>query len=203
MKIERLTELDMDKITDELSYDADLCQNILLNASEELLSKLILERGSCYEISAIGGDATYYEWTDEMIDSTSSEEEAIQIAENAVNSGKWAGYTIVILQIPETIDDLEIDADTFEVWRYYVPEFDEYDIDDDTIEKFRESFNKFLNNARSNDCDDEEQIAWDWAVDVDDVEIPECFCDEDGNVEDEDELSGYLYSLALRFMEEQ
>lgn len=202
MKIERLTELNMDKITDELSYDADLCQNILLNASKELLSKIILERGSCYEISAVGGDAAYYEWTDEMIDSTLSEEDAIQIAENAVNSGKWAGYTIVILQIPEAIDDMEIDADTFEVWRQYVPELSIDDIDEDTVEELRKSFNNFFDNAHPDDYEGNEEIAWAWAIDVDDVEIPQYFLDKDGNVEDEDELSEYLYSLAIKWMEE-
>lgn len=200
MKIEKLNELNIDNIRDQLSYSSrqELCADILVGASDELLSKVVLEKGSCYEIAAVGGDSECYEWTEETIGDTRSESEAIAIAEKAVNSGDWEDYTIVILQIPDTIDDIEIDADVFEVWRHYVPETQ---IDESEVEKFRESFRKFLSRINLYDYDDASDLAWNWAIDVDDITVPSKFLDKDGNVKDEDELSNYLFNVAYPIAE--
>ena len=125
MKIEHLNKLKIDDIRDELSYNDELCSNILAGLSDELLSTVVLAQGSTYEIAVISDDTENYDFTDELIEQASSESEAIEIAEQAVNSGDWQGYTVVILQIPDCIDDIEIDADTFEVWRHYVSESSE------------------------------------------------------------------------------
>lgn len=203
MKIEHLNKLKIDTIRDELCHynREELCSYILGRISDDLLSKVLLEQGSDYEVAVISGDEDSYCWTDETIGDTHSEEEAIAIAEKAVNSGDWQGYTIVILQFPECVDVTEIDADTFEVWRHYVPESPECELTDDELNKFRESFNKYFDSLK--DCKDAEDIAWNWAVDVEDVEFPPEFLDEDGNVTDEDELCDYLHKIALRLLEER
>lgn len=134
MKIEVLNESTTNKLAGvvrdalyDLSSDAlsEVLQEIMNKASLRTLYELMFSE-SCYEIGVVSDDETDYEWLTESIDTVYSYAEAVKIADNAVSSGNWQGYTVVILNVPDSliISD-RVDASEFEVWRKYVPEGEE------------------------------------------------------------------------------
>ena len=135
MKIAQLKDIkashfasDFTSMLYELSTDEfiDLMLPIINELSDDAVTEMAFAVGYDYEVGAIFDDCSTYTWLDEPIEFADNESDAMSIAENAINSNEWAGYTIVILKTPKnmTIQD-RMDASSFEVYRYYIPEEEE------------------------------------------------------------------------------
>ena len=106
--------------------DQDLAEtiNIMMDKlSVETKLQIVYCEGYSYEIATVNSEDDDYYWTLDFVDSASTEEEALQIANGVIDSAGYAGYDVVVLKVPniQLLAD-KIPASAFEVARYSIPE---------------------------------------------------------------------------------